>query len=148
MGSRMIGIAVAAFLALASQLALAGPPSAEVAAACSRVSPSMQSAVLEAVIYGGGPLAVDVAGWMCGRARSGPFVRIIMLRYPTHDEEGRPTGGGELVPVVFEDGRLVAHGWSLLEEQPDRYGVVLPTYREPWRVPDGWALLKAERELA
>ena len=56
MGSRMIGIAVAAFLALASQLALAGPPSAEVAAACSRVSPSMQSAVLEAVIYGGGPI--------------------------------------------------------------------------------------------
>ena len=36
MGSRMIGIAVAAFLALASQSALAGPPSAEVAAAWSR----------------------------------------------------------------------------------------------------------------
>ncbi len=148
MRSRIIGAAVVALLSLASQPAEAGPPSGEVAAACSRISPSMQSAVLEAVIYGGGPLAVDVAGWMCGRARSGPFVRIIMLRYPTRDDQGRPTGGGELVPVVFEDGRLVAHGWALLEDQPDRYGVVLPTRADPWRAPDGWALLKAERELA
>jgi hypothetical protein len=148
MSSRMISIAIAAVLALASQRVAAAPPSTEVAAACSRISPSMQTAVLEAVVYGGGPLSVDVAGWMCGRARSGPFVRIVMLRYPTHDEEGRPIGGGELVPVVFEDGRMVAHGWRLLEDQPDRYGVVLPTRKEPWRVPDGWVVLKSERELA
>lgn len=148
MSLRIAGIGIAAFLSLASAQAAADPPSTEVAAACSRISPSMQSAVLEAVVYGGGPLSVDVAGWMCGRARSGPFIRIIMLRYPTRDEEGRPTGGGELVPVVFEDGRLVAHGWALFEDQPDRYGVVLPTRKEPWRVPPGWALLKAERELA
>jgi hypothetical protein len=43
---------------------------------------------------------------------------------------------------------MVAHGWRLLEEQPDRYGVVLPTRKQPWRVPDGWAVVKSERELA
>ncbi len=148
MSARMISIAIAAVLALASRPAAAEPPSTEVAAACSRISPGMQTAVLDAVVYGGGPLAVDVVGWMCGRARSGPFVRIVMLRYPAHDDQGRPIGGGELVPVVFEDGRMVAHGWRLLEDQPDRYGVVLPTRAEPWRVPDGWVVVKSERELA
>lgn len=142
-----------ALIALAACLAVragAEPdsPSGEVAAACSRVSPGMQSAVLEAVVYGGGPLSVDVVGWMCGRARAGAFVRVVMLRYPVRDTEGRPTGGGELVPVVFEDGRLVAHGWRLFESQPQRYGVELPTRADPWRVPAGWVLLKSERELA
>jgi hypothetical protein len=148
MSSRRISIAIAAVLALASQRVAAAPPSTEVAIGCSRISPSMQTAVLEAVVYGGGPLSVDVVGWLCGRARSGPFVRIVMLRYPTRDEEGRPIGGGELVPVVFEDGRMVAHGWRLLEDEPERYGVVLPTHDEPWRVPDGWAVVKRDRELA
>jgi len=148
MSSRLVGIAVAVFLALESQAVEAAPPSGEVAAACSRVSPGMQNAVLEAVVYGGGPLSVDVVGWMCGHARAGAFVRVVMLRYPTRDEAGRPIGGGELVPVVFEDGKLVAHGWRLFEDQPDRYGVVLPTRKEPWRVPDGWVVLKSERELA
>jgi len=148
MSSRTTRLVFAALLALAAPRAFAEPASTELAASCSRVSPAMQSAVLEAVIYGGGPLSVDVAGWMCGRARSGPFVRIVMLRYPTRDAEGRPTGGGELVPVVFEDKHMVAHGWRLLEDQPDRYGVVLPTRSEPWRVPAGWVVLKSERELA
>jgi len=146
--SRFVPISVAAFLSLQPMHVAAAPPSSEVAAACSRVSPSMQTAVLEAVVYGGGPIAVDVVGWMCGRARSGPFVRIVMLRYPARDADGRPIGGGELVPVVFEDARLVAHGWRLLEDQPGRYGVLLPTRQEPWRVPDGWVVLKSERELA
>ena len=146
--SRISLLALLALLALVSPRAAAAPPTSEVAASCSRVSPAMQSAVLEAVVYGGGPLAVDVVGWMCGRARAGAFVRVVMLRYPAHDEEGRPIGGGELVPVVFEDGRMVAHGWGLFEAEPNRYGVVLPTRKEPWRAPEGWAVLKSEKELA
>lgn len=145
---RLLVIAVALILSLESHVAAAAPPSGEVAASCSRASPGMQSAVLEAVVYGGGPLAVDVVGWMCGYARAGSFVRVVMLRYPAHDDEGRPIGGGELVPVVFEDGRMVAHGWSLFEDQPERYGVLLPTRKDPFRAPDGWVLVKSERELA
>ena len=145
---RLLVIAFVAVLALDSHAATAAPPSGEVAASCSRASPGMQSAVLEAVVYGGGPLAVDVVGWMCGYARAGAFVRVVLLRYPAHDEEGRPIGGGELVPVVFEDGKLVAHGWRLFADQPDRYGVLLPTREEPFRAPDGWVLVKSERELA
>jgi len=145
---RLLLIAIAALLPLESHAATTAPPSSEVAAACSRVSPAMQYAVLEAVVYGGGPLAVDVVGWMCGHARAGAFVRVVLLRYPAHDAEGRPIGGGELVPVVFEDGKMVAHGWRLFEDQPDRYGVMLPTRRDPWRVPDGWVVVKSERELA
>ena len=77
----------------------------------------------------------------------------IVLRFLTSPVEIKGDGKVESIVIgknelVEEDGRLVAHGWSLLEEQPDRYGVVLPTHRDPWRVPDGWALLKAERELA
>jgi hypothetical protein len=148
MSLRLVGIAIALLVALESRAAETAAPSDEVAAACSRASASMQNAVLEAVVYGGGPLAVDVVGWMCGHARAGALVRIVMLRYPARDEEGRPIGGGELVPVVFEDGRMVAHGWFLFEDQPDRYGVVLPTRKDPWHVPDGWVVVKSERELA
>ena len=140
--------AIALVLSLESHAATAPPPSDEVASSCSRASPAMQSAVLAAVVYGGGPLAVDVVGWMCGHARAGSFVRIVMLRYPARDAEGRPIGGGSLVPVVFEDGKMVAHGWALFEEQPDRYGVLLPTREDPFRLPDGWAVVKSERELA
>lgn len=145
---RFLVFAIVAFLSLESHAATTAPPSAEVAASCSRASPGMQNAVLEAVVYGGGPLAVDVVGWMCGHARAGSFVRVILLRYPARDAEGRPIGGGELVPVVFEDGKMVAHGWYLFEHQPDRYGVVLPTREEPFRAPDGWVVVKSERELA
>ena len=145
---RSLVIVLGLVLALESRAAPAASPSAEVAASCSRASPSMQTAVLEAVVYGGGPLAAEVVGWMCGHARAGTFVRVVMLRYPTRDAEGRPTGGGSLVPVVFEDGRMVAHGWFLFEEQPDRYGVSLPTRADPFRVPDGWVVVKSERELA
>lgn len=145
---RLLVVAIVALLSLESHAASAAPPSGEVAASCSRASPGMQSAVLEAVVYGGGPLAVDVVGWMCGYARAGSFVRVVLLRYPAHDDEGRPIGGGELVPVVFEDGKMVAHGWSLFEDQPGRYGVLLPTRTDPFRAPDGWVIVKSERELA
>jgi hypothetical protein len=145
---RSLATVLGLVLALESHAAPAASPSAEVAASCSRASPSMQSAVLEAVVYGGGPLAVDVVGWMCGRARAGSFVRVVMLRYPARDADGRPSGGGELVPVVFEDGRMLAHGWFLFEDQPDRYGVLLPTRADPFRAPDGWVVVKSERELA
>jgi hypothetical protein len=142
---RLPVVALIAVLSLASSAAVA---SSEVAAACSRASPAMQNAVLEAVVYGGGPLAVDVVGWMCGRTRAGALVRVVLLRYPTYDARGLPAGGGELVPVVFESGQLLAHGWQLFEEQPDRYGVELPTRDDPFRAPDGWAIVKSERELA
>jgi hypothetical protein len=141
-------LALIAFLALFSFDARAEAAPPEVAAACSRISPSMQSAVLEAIVYGGGPLSVEVAGWMCGRTRTGTFVRVVMLRYPTRDAQGRSTGGGEIVPVVFEDGVLVAHGWHLFESQPNRYGVDLPTRAEPWRTPTGWIVVESEYELA
>jgi hypothetical protein len=145
---RLLVFATVALLSFESHAAATAQPSAEVAASCSRASPGMQNAVLEAVVYGGGPLAVDVVGWMCGRARAGALVRVVLLRYPAHDADGRPIGGGELVPVVFEDGKMVAHGWRLFEDQPDRYGVVLPTRADPFRAPDGWVVVKSERELA
>ena len=146
--SRFAPIAVLALLALLSYEARAEPASTDVAAACSRISPKMQSAVLEAIVYGGGPLSVEVAGWMCGRTRTGTFVRVVMLRYPTRNDEGRSTGGGKIVPVVFEDGNLIAHGWHLFEEQPNRYGVTLPTRKDPWTAPAGWVVLRSEYELA
>ncbi len=148
MSSRLARIAVVALVALVSQPAHAESQDNDVAAACSRISPAMQNAVLEAIVYGGGPLSVEVTGWMCGRTRTGTFVRVVMLRYPTRDVEGRSTGGGELVPVVFEDGKMVAHGWHLFEDQPNRYGVELPTRKDPWRAPPGWVVLRSEYELA
>lgn len=148
MTSRRAGIGLIAVLACLSYEVRADPAPAEVTAACSRISPSMQSAVLEAIVYGGGPLSVEVAGWMCGRTRTNTFVRVVMLRYPTRDDQGRSTGGGEIVPVVFEDGKLIAHGWHLFESQPNRYGVDLPTRKEPWRAPPGWIVLETEYELA
>ena len=51
---------------------------------CSRFNPVMQTAILEAVVAGGGPNSVEVAGWMCGRTSSGS-VRIVMLRYTPDD---------------------------------------------------------------
>ena len=145
---QLLGIALIAVLSLQSLRADAAAPSSEVAASCSRASPAMQRAVLEAVVYSGGPLAVDVVGWMCGRAQTGAVVRVVLVRYPARDTDGRPMGGGEIVPVVFENEQLLAHGWQLFEDQPDRYGVVLPTREEPFRAPDGWAMVKSERELA
>lgn len=103
--------------------------------ACARTNPTMQTAALEALVAGGGPLSADVAGWMCGRMSYG-YVRIVMLRY-TPDNPRKPRF---LVPVVFEQGDPVALGWHLLEAQPNRYGPSpLPDREHPWRVPDGWS---------
>ena len=102
---------------------------------CARWNPSMQTAVLEAVVAGGGPQSVDVAGWMCGRASFGD-VRIVMLRYTPEDKTQPPF----LVPVLFEEGAIVAFGWYLLEQQPERYGTsLLPDRGRPWRTPHGWS---------
>ncbi len=102
---------------------------------CSRYSPVMQTAILEAVVAGGGPGLVEVAGWMCGRAAS-ESVRVVMLRYTPDDPAETPF----LVPVLFEDGALVAFGWHLFEVQPHRYGPSpLPDRDDPWRLPTGWS---------
>ncbi len=95
----------------------------------------MQTAILEAVVAGGGPNSVEVAGWMCGRTSSGS-VRIVMLRYTPDDPSAPPF----LVPVLFEEGAITAFGWHLFEAQPDRYGAArLPDREHPWRVPAGWS---------
>ena len=102
---------------------------------CSRLNPTLQTAVLEAVVYGGGPLNVKVSGWMCVREALG-VVRIVMLEYKSRDETGRAGGQGVLVPVVFENGALIAFGWHVLEARPDRYGSgPLPDRDHPWRIP-------------
>lgn len=107
---------------------------------CSRYSPVMQSAIVEAVVAGGGPGLVEVGGWMCGHAAPGN-VRIVMLRYTPDDADEAPF----LVPVLFEGGALVAFGWHLLEAQPHRYGPSpLPDRADPWRLPTGWS---GRREL-
>ncbi len=108
--------------------------------ACSAYNPAMQSILLEASIAGGGPRLVDLAGWMCGRAPYGGYVRIVFVRYPP-GAEGRET----LIPAIFEDGLLVAFGWYLLEAEPNRYGtVVLPTRAYPWEIPKGWSAARLE----
>ena len=102
---------------------------------CSPLNPLMQTHVLEAVVAGGGPNSVDVAGWMCGRQRFG-YVRVVMLAYTPDDRRQAKF----VVPVVFEHGAMVAFGWHLLEAQPDRYGAVeLPDRDHPWRTPAGWS---------
>lgn len=110
--------------------------------ACARANPTMQTAALEALVAGGGPLSADVAGWMCGRMTYG-YVRIVMLRY-TPDNPKKPRF---LVPVLFEQGDPVALGWHLLETQPTRYGPSpLPDRDHPWRVPDGWSCIRYRGE--
>jgi hypothetical protein len=102
--------------------------------ACSRFNPSMQTAIAEAVVAAGGPQEVDVAGWMCGREEYG-YVRIVLLRY----EQDSARAAEELIPAVFEQGRLVTLGWRVLETQPNRYGKSpAPDREHPWRVPEGW----------
>lgn len=102
---------------------------------CSPFNPVMQTHIMEAVVAGGGPQHVDVAGWMCGRRRLGT-VRIVMLRY-TPDDEREP---GFLVPVLFEHDAMVGFGWHLLEAQPPRYGgAETPTRQNPWRAPLGFS---------
>lgn len=108
---------------------------------CSRFNPVMQTAILEAVVAGGGPGSVDVAGWMCGRLPFG-YVRVVMLRYTPDDPRQPPF----LVPAVFEDGGLVAFGWHLFEAEPYRYGTSpLPDRVTPWRMPEGWSRLRQGR---
>ncbi len=95
----------------------------------------MQTAILEAVVAGGGPQLVDVAGWMCGRASVGD-VRIVLLRYTPDTKSEAPF----LVPVLFEQGSIIAFGWYVLEQQPERYGTSrLPDRGRPWRTPRGWS---------
>lgn len=109
-----------------------------VALSCYRFNPAMQTAILEAVVAGGGPSSVDVAGWMCGKPAFGT-VRIVMLRYTPDDPRAAPF----LIPVVFEAGSLVAFGWHLLEAQPERYATErMPDREHPWRAPEGWSCLR------
>ncbi len=106
--------------------------------ACSAYNPLMQSSIFEAVVAGGGPGLVDVAGWMCGRVPH-DYVRIVMLRY----ESVHPGEPNAIVPAVFEHGALIAFGWHLLEKQPERYGTsVVPDGEHPWRVPSGWSSVR------
>lgn len=109
--------------------------------ACSPWNPAVQTAVLEAVVTGGGPLVLDVAGWMCGRTERGVLVRIVFLHYQTE----RPEIGRAFVPAVFEDGRLVAFGWHLFEVDPDRYGAPIEASHwgpPEWTVPQGWVVVR------
>ena len=107
--------------------------------ACARYNPTMQTAILEARVAGGGPGKTAVAGWMCGRQPFGT-VRLVMLYYTPDDPDAPPF----LVPVLFEEGALVAFGWHLLETQPERYGPSpLPSRDSPWRVPQGWSAQRA-----
>jgi hypothetical protein len=93
--------------------------------------PATQTTLSEALVRAGGPRHADVVGWICGDAPVG-FVRIVMVRYP----EAAPA---EVIPVVFEEGRLAAFGWHLLEADPGRYGVrPLPDPDHPWRIPEHW----------
>ena len=53
------------------------------------------------------------------------------------------TRAGEITPVFFEEGRLIATGWDLLERDPERYGA--PLSREQigppdWNEPTGWSV--------
>ncbi len=126
-----------------TQEAAGSPVDRGLALACARYNPAMQSAVLEAVFYAGGPMAVDVEGWMCGRSSRGVDVRIVLLRFADVSEPGR-RGLGATAPVVFEDGALVSFGWALILKQPHRYGVLLPAPNQPWCAPPGWiAVLSA-----
>lgn len=132
-------------LALCASLILApGCRTRSPALACARYNPAMQSAMLEAMFYAGGPTAVDVEGWMCDRSSRGVDVRIVLLRFADVSESGR-RGLGATAPVVFENGALVAFGWALILKQPHRYGVLLPAPNQPWSAPPGWIAVLSER---
>lgn len=118
-----------------------GDADPEIARACGRFNPVMQTKVLEAVVQAGGPLVVDVDGWMCGRSRKGLLVRVVVLHYQTE----RPEIGRAIVPVIFEDGALVSFGWHLLDSEPDRYGVRIEGARwgtPDWEPPPGWVAVR------
>ena len=96
----------------------------------------MQTALLQAQVRLGSPGRVYVAGWTCGQLPAGPLVRIVFLHY-----RGLPAVERAVVPVIFENGRLVSDGWELLRRQPDRYGAsvdVLDWGPPEWRTPPGW----------
>jgi len=98
---------------------------------CSGASPATQVAIVES-LHKGGLTDVKVVGWMCGRSSGGVLVRMVLLRY-VHDaaHEG-------LVPVFFEDGRMVGFGWELLRREPARWGPNTPRPRDRIEPPDGW----------
>jgi hypothetical protein len=121
-----------------------GDADPEIVRACGRFNPVMQTKVLEAVVQAGGPLVVDVDGWMCGRSRQGLLVRIVVLHYQTE----QPEIGRAIVPVVFEGGALVSFGWELLDSAPNRYGVRIDRARwgtPDWDPPRGWAAVRSSR---
>lgn len=133
---------VAALGACATPSPEGAPADRELAFKCSRISPTMQTAVLQAVVHAGGPLAVDVAGWMCGRSPHGVIVRIVLLDFVAEVE---PDGGrrySSREPVIFEDGRMVGFGWYLIEADPDRYGGPLPRRDAEWTTPPGWIIVR------
>jgi hypothetical protein len=140
---RISGSLVALALAAACSLSggsTSGEAGPGLGVACSRWNPSVQSAVLEAVVMAGGPLVVDVRGWMCGRSPGGVLVRVVFL----HFQSEHPTIPGDVAPVVFEDGFIVAFGWHLLESQPDRYGAHTDASRwgpPGWIAPPGWVVV-------
>jgi hypothetical protein len=133
---------LAAWLGSASILGCAlleGEQSVQLRRACSDWSPSVQTALLAARVRLGGPAQVYVDGWTCGQVAGGPLVRIVFLRF-----HGVPADVKRaVVPVIFEDGRLVGDGWQLLQRQPDRYGTSIDVrdWGPPqWRVPPGWVV--------
>ncbi len=104
---------------------------------CSQWSPGLQTSLLAARVRLGGPDDVYVAGWACGQLPEGPLVRIAFLHYRGIPREVERA----VVPVIFEDGRLVGDGWELLRRQPDRYGTAVDVrdWGPPaWRLPPGW----------
>jgi hypothetical protein len=103
---------------------------------CSGASVEMRKSIIEAIVRGG-VIGVHTAAWLCGQTPGKVWVRIVYLHY-THGNDPPD----EFVPVMFEDGRMVAFGWQLLEQQPDRYGVRLPARGEPLFQPAHWVLVQ------
>lgn len=103
---------------------------------CSGASIEMRKSIIEAIVRGG-VIGVHTAAWLCGPTPGDVWVRVVYLHYSHGDDPP-----DELVPVMFEDGRMVAFGWTLLEQQPDRYGVRLPARGEPLFQPPRWVLVQ------
>jgi hypothetical protein len=75
---------------------------------------------------------------MCGHARAGSFVRIVVLRYPARATRG-PADGRRLTRARGVRGRRMVARLGALRGQPDRYGVLLPTREDPSACPTaGW----------
>jgi hypothetical protein len=115
-----------------------GGQNAALAIHCSRWSPSMITHVMQAVVCGGGPACVEVDGWICGHTPHGILARIVFLRRVAPAPPSREL----LVPVVFEEGRLVGSGERLLEDATNRYGAPILRDDGDWSAPPGWITIR------